>query len=129
MHPQIVRGEPGTCPICGKAQVVKTLQVKPELCARAEEVGQTQRGVTGDDTLPVQNAGDAVVGTSSLRASSAALIPSSISSSAKCSPGCIVVTALTFSYGSDSSGTPRRGVNCKGPEQNKVRAVVCIVQI
>src|ERR1039457_2090820 len=43
---------------------------------------------------PTQNPLIRLAGTSSLRANSAALMPSSLSSSAKCSPGCIAVIAM-----------------------------------
>src|SRR5258708_31477832 len=42
------------------AQIVKTLQVKPEFRTRTEEVRQTQGCVASDGALPVQNACDAV---------------------------------------------------------------------
>jgi hypothetical protein len=46
--------------LLGETKFVEALQVKPELHARVEEMGETQGGVARDGTLSAQNAGDAV---------------------------------------------------------------------
>lgn len=39
---------------------IEGLQIHPELCARAEEVGESNRGVSGDRAAPVEDLGNAV---------------------------------------------------------------------
>ena len=39
---------------------IKGLQIHPELCARAEEVGESNRGVSGDRAAPVEDLSNAV---------------------------------------------------------------------
>src|SRR5947209_19676137 len=51
-----------SCFLPGETKFIKGLQVKPELRARAEEMGETQGGVARDGALSVQNAGDALRG-------------------------------------------------------------------
>ena len=64
----------------GHSQFVDLLQVEPEFRAGAEEVGQTQRGVTGYGALSVEIPVMRLVGTLSRRAKAAALMLSSLSS-------------------------------------------------
>jgi hypothetical protein len=47
-------------------QLVKALQIQPELRARAEKMRQTQGSVAGDRALTVQNPGNTVGGNSQL---------------------------------------------------------------
>lgn len=44
----------------GQPQFIQCLEVEPELGARAEEMRQTQRRVSGDRALPVQNSSHAI---------------------------------------------------------------------
>lgn len=39
---------------------IEGLQIHPELCARAEEVGESNRGVSGDRAAPVEDLSNAV---------------------------------------------------------------------
>ena len=48
--------------LLGDAQVVQDLQIEPEICAGAEEVGQTQGCVCAYGALAVQDSGDSVSG-------------------------------------------------------------------
>ena len=73
--------------LLGEPQVIEILQIEPKLRAGAEEVSETQSGVARNRARAIQICVMRLVGTPSFRASSAALISSASSSSAKCSPG------------------------------------------
>jgi len=80
------------------AQIVNTLQIDPEFGAGAEKMRQAQGRVGRDVASSVQNLGNAMVGTRNWRASEAALMLSSFNSSAKCSPGWITSSGMSFPF-------------------------------
>src|SRR5713226_3075560 len=63
----------------GKAEFVEALKIQPKFCTRAKEMSEAQDRIAGNGPLTIQNRGDAVGWTESLRASSAALLASSLS--------------------------------------------------
>src|ERR1035438_1229759 len=58
--------EPGKCmdglsrSLLGQAQLVEALQIKPELGAGAEEMGQAKSGVAGKAALSIQDGGNSI---------------------------------------------------------------------
>lgn len=48
--------------LLGETEVVESLQIQPELGARAEEMGEAQGGVAGDGTRAIQDLRDAIGG-------------------------------------------------------------------
>jgi len=69
------------------AQLIELLQVQPKFWADAKPVAKTQRRVCRDAALAIDDSGDPVDRHVNCRANSAAEMSSSLSSSARCSPG------------------------------------------